>query len=181
MGKIFSVLSAAGNDNERDRDDKIIFTIKDTKLYVPVVTLSARGNPKLSELFTKGFEGSVYWNEYKTKTETKTTTNKYRYFLESNFLGGNRLFVLAYLNRDKDVKRFKTQIYYLPEGIIKNYNVIINGQNFYDQAIDSNTKWYEEIRKSTSGQGEDYTTGCLLNYDYKKNHYGLVAVDLSRQ
>ena len=66
---------------------KFIFTIKDTKLYVPVATLSARGNPKLSELLSKGFEGSVYWNEFKTKTETKTATNKYRCFLESIFLG----------------------------------------------------------------------------------------------
>ena len=66
---------------------KFIFTIKDTKLYVPVATLSARSNPKLSELLSKGFEGSVYWNEFKTKTETKTATNKYRCFLESIFLG----------------------------------------------------------------------------------------------
>ena len=101
-------------------------------------------------------------------------------FSRINIFGGNILFVLVYLNRDKDVKRFKTQIYYLPQGIIKNYKIIINGQNFYDQAIDSNIKWYEEIRKLKSGQGEDYTTGSLLNYDYIKNHYGLVAVDLSR-
>ena len=101
-------------------------------------------------------------------------------FSRINIFGGNILFVLVYLNRDKDVKRFKTQIYYLPQGIIKNYNIIINGQNFYDQAIDSNIKWYEEIRKLKSGQGEDYTTGSLLNYDYIKNHYGLVVVDLSR-
>ena len=59
--------------------------------------------------------------------------------------------------------------------------MIINGKNFYDQAIDSDIKRYKEIRKLTTGQGEDYTTGCLLDYEYVKNHYRLMAVDLNRQ
>ena len=62
------VLSAADNDNEianADNANRIIFTIKDTKLYVPIVTLSARDNRKLSKIFSKGFERSVYWNEIK--------------------------------------------------------------------------------------------------------------------
>ena len=89
--------------------------------------------------------------------------------------------MLVYSNSDNDVKRFKAQRYYLPKGIIKNYNVIINGKNFYDQAIDSDIKREKEIRKLTTGQGEDYTTGCLLNYEYIKNHYRLITVDLSGQ
>ena len=59
-------------------------------------------------------------------------------------------------------------------------NVIIYGKNFYSQAIDSDIKTFEQIRKLTT-EGEDYTTGCLLDYDYIKNHYRLIAVDLSRQ
>ena len=59
--------------------------------------------------------------------------------------------------------------------------MIINGNNVNDQPIDSDIKQYEEIRKLTTGQGEDYTIGCLLGYDYIKNHYRLIAVDLSRQ
>ena len=74
----------------------------------------------------------------------------------------------------------KAKRYYLPKGIIDNYNVIINGKNVYDQLVNSDIKRYEEIRKLTTGQGEDYTTGCLLDYDYIKNHYRLIAVDLSR-
>ena len=86
-----------GNDNLNNIDsDIIIFTIKDTKLYVFVVTLSAKSSQKLSKLLSKGFERSVYWNEYKTKSENKNTTNEYRYFLKSNFVGVNRLFVLVY-------------------------------------------------------------------------------------
>ena len=53
------------------------------------------------------------------------------------------------MNRNNDVKRFNAQKYYLPKGIIDNYIVISNGKNFYDQPIDSDIKWYEEIRKLT--------------------------------
>ena len=97
--------------------------------------------------------------------------------MESNFVGVNRLFVLVYLNRDNDVKRFKTRRYYLTKGRIKNYNVIINGKNFYDQPIDSDIKRYKEIRKLTTVKVEDYTTRCLLNYGYTKDHYRSIAVD----
>ena len=78
-------MSAAGTENDINDNDKgnnIIFTIKDTKLYVPIVTLSARDNEKLSKLLSKGFERSVYWNEYKIESENKNATNEYRYFLK---------------------------------------------------------------------------------------------------
>ena len=73
------------------------------------------------------------------------------------------MFVLVYSNQVADSKRFNAKSYYLLKGIIKNYNVIMNGKNFYDQAIDYDIKRYEEIRKITTGQGEDYTSGCLLD------------------
>ena len=63
-------------------------------------------------------------------------------FIKSNFVRVNRLFVFVHSSQDDDSKRFKSQIYYLPKGIIKNYNVIINGKNFYDQPIDSDIKLY---------------------------------------
>ena len=72
------------------------------------MTLSARDSKKLSKLLSKAFERSVYWNEYKTKSETKTTTNEFRYFLKSNFIGIDRLFQLVYLKGGDDVKRFET-------------------------------------------------------------------------
>ena len=149
----------------------IILIIKDTKLYVPVVTLTARDNQKLSILLGKGFKRSVYWNEYKAKSEKKNTTDEFRFFFESNFVGVNRSFVLVHSNQIDDSKRFKTRKYYLPKGIIKKYNVIINGKNFYDHAIDSDIKQYKETRKLTTGEGEDYTTACLLDYEYIKNHH----------
>ena len=91
------------------------------------------------------------------------------------------MIVLVCSNQDANSKRFKTGTYFLPKRINDNYNVIISGRNFYDQPIDSHIKRYEEIRKLTTGQGEYYTTGCLLDYDYIKNHERLIAVDLGRQ
>ena len=125
----YCVFSTGGTENVINEDvnvNKIIFNFKYTKLYVPVVTLSARDNQKLPKLLSKGFERSVYWNEYKTKSENKNTTNELRYFPELNFIGINRLFVLVYTNEAKNAERFKARKYYLAKGIIKNYNVIIN-------------------------------------------------------
>ena len=151
------------------------------KIICSVPTLSAKDNQKISKRLNKGFESSVYWCEYKAKIDIKNETNEFRYFLESNFVAVNRLFVLVYTDEGNHAIRLNAQIYYLPKGIIKNYNVIINGKNFYDQPIDSNIKRYEEIRKLTTRQGEDYTAGCLLDYDYIRNHYRWIAVDLSRK
>ena len=90
-------MSVAGTDvNDNNDDNNIIFTIKDTELYVPAVTLSARDNQKSSKLLSKGSERLVYWNEYKTKSGNKNTANEFRFFLQSNFVVVNRLFVLVY-------------------------------------------------------------------------------------
>ena len=58
---------------------------------------------------------------------------------------------------------------------------MIDGKNFFDQPINSMTKTYERIRKLATGQGDDYTTGCLLDYSYFKDHYKIIAIDLSKQ
>ena len=79
----YCVSSAAGADNANADSNNIIFTIKDTKLYDLEITLSAEDNQKLLKLLRKGFQRSVYCNEYKTESENKNPTNEYRYFLES--------------------------------------------------------------------------------------------------
>ena len=58
---------------------------------------------------------------------------------------------------------------------------MIDGKNFFDQPVNSMAKTYEDIRKLTIGQGADYTTGCLLDYSYFKNHHKMIAIDLSKQ
>ena len=64
---------------------------------------------------------------------------------------------------------------------VKHYNVIIDGRNFSDQLIKYDIRTYENIRKIATGEGDDYTTGCLLDYDYFKKHYKMIAVDLSKK
>ena len=58
---------------------------------------------------------------------------------------------------------------------------MIDGKNFFDQPINSDLKTYENIRKIATGQGDDYTTGCLLDYSYFKDYYKMIAVDSSKQ
>ena len=99
----YHILAATLGDNTNANPNSI-FTIKDTKLYVPAVPLPARDNQKLSKPLSKGCERFVYYNEYKT-SERKNSTNNYRHFLELNFVGVNRHFVLVYLGKDVDAKR----------------------------------------------------------------------------
>ena len=94
------VLAAAGIDNVNSNDNNIILTVKNTKLYVSVVILSAKDNQKLSELLSKESKISKFWNEYKTKRKNKNTTIEYRCFLESNFIEINRLFFSIYPNQN---------------------------------------------------------------------------------
>ena len=95
----------------------------------------------------------------------------------------NRLFALAFdntSNGDNKVERDSHRKYFLPRVDITNYNVL-NGRNVYDQPINDQIKKYDEIRKTATGKGDDYTTVCLLDYQYFKDHYQLIAVDLSKQ
>ena len=74
------------------------------------------------------------------------------------------------------VKKTKKE-YFLPRGEIKNYNVLTDETNFYDQPIDDLIKQYDEVRKVFSGQSHCYTTGCFLDYAYFKDNYRLIAAD----
>ena len=158
------------------------FIINDTKMYVPVVTLSKEDNKDFIEQQNKGFQRSIYWNEYKTKEINENAdANVFKYInLDPSFQGVNRLFVIAYNRVDGQPNRDDQQKYYLPRIDLKKY-VIIDGRNFYDNPIESDTEKYRELKKVMIGQGQDYTTGSLLDFNYFKKHYKLVAVDLSKQ
>ena len=71
--------------------------------------------------------------------------------------------------------------YYFPKVGIKDYIVIIDGENLFDQPLKSDMRTYNNIQKFETGQGDDYTTGCLLDYDYFKEHYKTIAIDISKQ
>ena len=150
------------------------FAITDTKLYVPVVTLSTQENAMLKS----GFKRVINCNKYLSKPELLLQNPNLDHLVEASFQGVNRLFVLAF---EDDAQRTAHDSYYLPIVEIKDYNIMINGENFFDQPIKNNKVTYNNIRKIAIGQGDDNTTRCLLDYPYFANTYKMVAVDLSRQ
>ena len=172
------ILSSAG--------DSAKFAITDAKLHVPIVTLSTKDSANLTKQLNEGFKRSVYWNSYETKPAKVMEQGKNIYeVLNASLQCVKRLFFLAYFIADgaandeagiKDNKR-----YFLPRGEIKNYNVLIDGRSFYDQPINDLIKQYDEIRKVSTGYGDDYTTECLLDYAYFKDNYKLIAVHLRKQ
>ena len=164
-------------------DGNAVFIINDTKLYVPVVTLSKEDNKDFIEQQNKGFQRSVYWNEYKTKEqEENANANNFKHItLDPSFQGVNRLFVMAYSRVDDQPTRNGQQKYYLPRIDLNKYNVFIDGRHFYDDPIEIDIEKYRELKKVMIGKGEDYTTGSLLDYNYFDKHYKLVAVNLSKQ
>ena len=94
-------------------------------------------------------------------------------FQQMLFSRFNRLFVHSHRNSHRK--------YFLPRVNITNYNVLIDGRNIYDQPINDETKEYNKVRKVMTGKGDDYTIRYLLDYQYFKDHYKLIAVDLSKQ
>ena len=98
--------------------------------------------------------------------------------INPSFKRVNRLFVLSFENEND---RTTHSTYNLLKVEIKDYNVMIDGRNFFDQRINSMTKTYKNIRKIATFEGDDYTTGCLLDYSYFKENYKMIAIDLSKQ
>ena len=103
--------------------------------------------------------------------------------LDSSYQGVKRLFFLAYNNttgnNQVSIDSFKN--IFLPRVKIENCNIEIDGRNFYDQPINDMIKQNDKIRKISTGQGDDYTTGCFLDFAYFENNYRLIAADLSKQ
>ena len=167
------VLIATGVQNQN-----ATFTITDTKLYVPVVTLSTKENTKFFQQLKSGFKRVINWNKYLSRPELLAQNLNLNHLVETNFQGVNRLFVLAFENDDD---RTSDDQYYLLTVEIKDYNIMINGENFFDQPIKNNKVTYDNIRKLATGQGDDYTAGCFLDYSYFKDTHKMIAVDLSKQ
>ena len=177
----------------------VSFMITNTKLYVPVVSLSTKDNNNLTKQLNEGFKRTIYWNQYVSKPFPETPHKKTgitRFALDTAFQGVNRLFVLVFEDTRADeaadapaprnlvanrVIRDGYRKYFVPHVDITSYNVLIDGRNFYDQPINDSVRKYDEIRKIATGKGDNYATGCSLDYGYFKKNYQLIAIDLSKQ
>ena len=120
------------------------FAITNTRLYVPVVTLSTQENAKLLQQSKSGFKRVINWDKYLSKPELLAQNPNLNHLVEPRFQGVNRLFVLAFEN---DRQRTIAKGYYFPTVEIKDYNIMINGENIFDQPIKNNKVTYENIRK----------------------------------
>ena len=142
------------------------------------MTLSTQENTKLLQQLKLGFKRVINWNKYLSKPELLAQNPNHNHLVEPSFQRVNIFFALAFEN---DTQRTSHSGYYLPNIEIKDYNIMINGENVFDQPIKNNKITYENIRKIVTGQGDDYTTRCLLDYPYSKDIYKMIAVDLSKQ
>ena len=111
-----------------------------------------------------------------SKLEFLAQNPNLNHLVELSFQGVNRLFVLAFEN---DTQRISAKGYYLPNVEIKDYNIMINGENFFDPPIKNNKVTYKNIRNISTGLGNDYATGCLIDYPYFRDSYKMILIDLN--
>ena len=139
---------------------------------------------KLSKLLSKGFKRPVCWNKCKIIPNKTYDGNDYiRELLDASYQWVKTLFFVAYRDRGgaNRVTANSNKRYFFPRVKMENFNIEIDGRNFYNQPINDFIKQFDEVRKVSTGQGDDYTTGCLLDFVYFKKIYRLIAADLSKQ
>ena len=111
------------------------YSITDTKLYVTFVTLSTQDNAKLLEQLKLSFKRTINWNKYQANVSTERVNQYLDYLIDPSFQGMKRLCVLLFENK---AQRTSDKRYYIPTREIKNYNVMVDGQKFFDQPIRNN-------------------------------------------
>ena len=122
--------AAQGDNPARERIDaptNATFKITDTKLYVPVVTLSTENDKKLLEQLRTGFKRTIKWNKYRSEMTNQTKNNNLNYLIDPTFTKVNRLFVLLFENQNDRTSLSK---YYVTNVQIKDFNVLVHGKSF---------------------------------------------------
>ena len=152
-------------------------SITGCKLDVPVVTLSKDDEIKLLTNLKSGFKREIIWNKYRSQMTTEVAYKNLNILKDPTFTNVNRLFVLAYRQNNNDRQSFSR--FYLPNGMVKDYNLIIDKLAFFDLPIKTEEEAYEKIIDIS--RNNEYTTCNLLDYDYFKKYYKLIAIDLSKQ
>ena len=160
------------------------FKIKETKLYVSVVTLSKGNDIKLLEQLKSGFKRTIKWKKYRSQMTVQHQNNNLSYLIDPTFTNVNRLFVLSFQrtagenNPTKD-QRDSFSHYYVPNATIKYFNVLTDGKSFFELPVKNEEESYEKIIDMRNNN--DYKTGNLLDFVYFKKNYNLFATDLNKQ
>ena len=145
------------------------FKITDTKLNVPVVTLSKENDKKLLEQLKSRFKRTIKWNKYRSQMTVQTQNNNLNYLIDPTFTNVNRLFVLSFQriageNNTTKNHRDSFSHYYVPNARIKDFNVLIDGKSFFEFPVKNEEEAYEKIMDMSNNN--DYTTGNLLDFAY---------------
>ena len=152
------------------------FQITDTKLYVPVVTLSTENDKKLLEQLRTGFKRTIKWNKYRSEMTNQTKNNNLNYLIDPTFTKVNRLFVLSFENENDRISFSK---YDVPNVQIKDFNLLIDGKGFFDIPIKMEKKHTNKLSKWE----ETMITRQVIYWIMStfQNIYNLIAIDLSKQ
>ena len=132
---------AQGGNPAKERIDAT-FKITDTKLHVPVITLSTKEDNNFLQQLKSGFKTTIKWNKYGSEMTDQTKTNHLNYLIDPTFIKVNRLFVLS-IENEEDRTSFSK--YYVPKAKIKDFNVLIDGKHFFDVPVKNKEKAYETI------------------------------------
>ena len=173
------LVRAAQGDNPAVYGDSLenaALRITDCKLYVPVVTLSAENDNKLLGQLKAGFKRTIKWNKYRSEMSNQTKNNNLNDLIDPAFTNVNRLLVLTFENEEDRTSFTK---HYVPKVEIKDFNVLNDGKSFFEIPVKNKEEAYEAIIEMS--KNNDYTKGNLLDYEYFKDHYKLIATDLSKQ
>ena len=165
-----------GGGNRDNAPTGATLAINNCKLYVSAVTLSKANDFKLLANLKSGFKREIIWNKYRSQMTTEAINNNLNILIDPTFTNVNKLFVLAY--RTTDDRQSYSQ-FYLPRVMVKDCNIIIDELAFFYSPIKTEEEAFGKIIDIS--RNNEYTTGNLLDYDYFKKHYKLIAIDLSKQ
>ena len=171
--------NAQGNNPPTVPPRGLEFKVTDTKLYVPVVTLSKENDIKLLEKLKSGFKQTIKWNKYRSQMPIQPQNNNLNCLIDPTFTNVIRLFVLSFTRDNAGDNRDSFSHYYVPNVEIKEFNVLLDRKSFFDLPVKNEEEAYEKIMDMNNNN--DYTTGNLLDFGYFKENYELIATNLSKQ
>ena len=120
------------------------FKITDTKLYVPVVTLSKENDTQFLEQLKSRFKRTIKWNKYRSQMTDQPQNNNLNYLIDPTFTNVNRLFVLLFAKTILGDKRDSFLHYYLPNVEIKDFNVLSDRKSFFDLPVKNQEEAYKK-------------------------------------
>ena len=162
--------------NSINRTKDLKFSVTECKLYVPAVTLQTEYQNQLYKDLKTGISIDFTWIKYKSQMINQTATNNLNLLIDPTFNNVSRLFVLAFPNKE-DRRSFSK--YYTLTVEIKHYNVIMEGEPFYEIPIKNKEETYKTIIELI--RSDILRTGNEFNFDYFCEYYKLIAIDLSKQ